>query len=157
MTNSLGCSYYSQFHGPGNPVAGYNMSSLNYWSYQKSVNTKVVPFNELNNIAIEHFALKCTVSDIWSVSYLQHCQIRPRYNDENLGILRKPDVVDKNRSRILIRDKKMSQNQQSFGMFRARNRFYVKNKPEPRCEIASFSMFRNICRNISRKPDIRFQ
>ena len=36
--------------GPGNP--GYSIERVNYGSYQKSVNTKVVTFNELNKIAI---------------------------------------------------------------------------------------------------------
>ena len=39
-------------------LKAYNMGSLNYGSYRKSVNTKVVPFHELNNIVIEHFPLK---------------------------------------------------------------------------------------------------
>ena len=43
----------SYLDGPGNPAC--SIQRLNYGSNQKSVNTKVVPVNELINIVIEHF------------------------------------------------------------------------------------------------------
>ena len=75
----------------------------------------------------------------------------------NLATLQNLDVIAKNRFQIRIQQEKMNRKQQSYCLLVARNRFYVKNKPEKECEITPFLTSGNAFRDISRRPLIRFQ
>ena len=61
---------------------------LTHGSYQKSVNTKVVPFNELSNIVIEHFPLNnCTSYDIMYTYMLVFEVGQPRFLIKTMVII----------------------------------------------------------------------
>ena len=96
----LGWEWFSKFESEFQTSMtlwkAYNMDSPNYGSYQKSVNTKVIPFNELNNIAIEHFPLKWIFVPVVMARMLIFDAGRPRFLLKLWWLLRKRSILEQN-------------------------------------------------------------
>ena len=99
------------------------------------------------------FEIGWTVSEIWLDGSFQDCQVAIW----NLATLQNLDVIAENRCWIRIQHEKISHKQRSFCLLFAQKRFYVKNRRNLECEIALFFSRRNLCRDISLRPFIRFQ